>query len=319
MVGKKIFNLIPILLGVFFLFHPGFAEEKVVQSVWTSLPVAIDAREEDWSRETLTSEESVDADFAFRNDAANLYVLFIIRNKDFLSSLEATGITVYFNTEGKTKKNNGIRFFRRMATPDEVILAFERQGQELSEKQKEEIRSNSGYRLYDCELIEKKKVTPIGTARGTEFELPTYKYDSKGDITVFEFRIPLCKENQPAGIGVAQGGAFKIGFEWGGLTKEMQAARIARTAAAAEKGVERETASQDHARGRETGGFSTDAPSSGLGRTVPKKYSFWLDVKLAAGQESGPATISFNLFLFGRTKRRKIYAGRRAETRGVQW
>jgi hypothetical protein len=282
MIGKKIPNHIPILLGVFVLFHHGVTKEKFVQSAWTFLPVVIDAREEDWTGEALTSEESVGVDFAFRNDAANLYLLFIIKDKKFLSTLEATGITIYFNSEGKKKKDNGIRFFKRLATPDEVILALERPGQELSEEQKEEIKSKPSYRLYSCELIEKKKVSSIETPRGADLEPPTFKYDGKGEITVFEFRIPLSKETQSAGIGVAQGGTFKIGFEWGGLTKEMQAARMARTAAAAEKGVERETASEDHARGRETGGFSTGAPSSGLGRTVPKKYSVWLDVKLAS-------------------------------------
>jgi hypothetical protein len=292
MIGKKIINHILFLLGVFVLFHPGFAEEKTVRSAWTSLPVAIDARQEDWNGAALTSEESVGADFAFRNDAGNLYVLFIIKDKNFLSTLEVTGMTIYFNTEGKKKKDNGIRFFHRLATPDEVLLALERQGQELSEEQKAEIKSKPNYRLYNCELIEKKKVSPVETPPGTELEPPTFKYERKGEIAVFEFRIPLSKENHPAGIGVAPGGAFKIGFEWGGLTKEMQAARIARTAAAAEKGVERETASEDHARGREAGGFSTGAPSSGMGRTVPKKYSLWLDVKLAQRQGPGPSTSS---------------------------
>jgi hypothetical protein len=37
MSGKIISNHIPVLLGVFVLFHPGFAEEKLVQSAWTSL------------------------------------------------------------------------------------------------------------------------------------------------------------------------------------------------------------------------------------------------------------------------------------------
>lgn len=282
MKGKKILSYISILLAVFIHFHPGFSKEKLVQSTWTSLPAAIDASGEEWSGDVLASEESAAVDFAFRNDAGNLYLLFIIKDRNFLSTVEATGITIYYNAEGKKKKDRGIRFFKRKATPDELILALERQGQILSEEQKEEIKSKSSYLLYDCELIEKKKVSPIEILPGTESEPPTFKHAKKGEMSVFEFRIPLSQENQPAGIGVGPGGTFKIGFEWGGLTKEMQAARLARTTAASERGVERDTASEDHARGSETGGFATSGPSSGLSRTSPKKYSFWLDVKLAS-------------------------------------
>jgi hypothetical protein len=46
MFGKIISNHIPVLLGVFALFHTGFSKEKVVQNTWTSLPVAIDAEED---------------------------------------------------------------------------------------------------------------------------------------------------------------------------------------------------------------------------------------------------------------------------------
>ncbi len=282
MKGKKILSYIPILLAVFVLFHPGFSEKKLVQSTWTSLPAAIDASEEEWSGEALISEESAGADYAFRNDANNLYILFIIKDKNYLSTLEATGITIYCNAEGKQKKDRGIRFFKRQATPDELILALERQGQVLSEEQKEEIKSRPSYLLYDCELIKKNKVSPIEIPPGFEYEPPTFKHAKKGEMTVFEFRIPLSQENQAAGIGVEPGGSFKIGFEWGGLTKEMQAARLARVAAASERGVESETASENHARGSRSESSSTGASSSGISRTGPKKYSFWLDVKLAS-------------------------------------
>lgn len=282
MRDKKIFNRILIALGIFALFHPVLAKEKLVQSIWAGQPAKIDALEEEWSGVALISEESAGADLAFRNDADNLYILFIIKNKDFLSTLEATGMTIYYDNLGKKKKDYGLRFFRRQITPDEFIQILERRGQVLSEEQKEEIRSKPSYILYDGELIEKKKTSPLETPLAAGLAPPAFRFAKKEEMTVFEFRIPLSRENQPGGIGVAAGGTFKIGFEWGGLTKEMQAARLAKVAAASEKGVERDTASEDHARGSETGGFAASGPSSGLSRTGPKKYSFWLDVKLAS-------------------------------------
>lgn len=282
MRGKTIFHNIIIILALCILFLPSPAKEKLVQSSWASLPVAVDGSEEEWSEEPLVSEESAGVDYAFRNDGDNLYLLFIIKGKEFLSTLDATGITIYFNTEGKKKKDHGFRFFKRKATADEIILALENQGRVLTEDQKGEIKSKPSYLLYDYELIEKKKGSAFEMAPGTEYQPPAFKSAQEGEMTVLEFRIPLSQENQPAGIGIEPGGSLKIGFEWGGLTKEMQAARLARTAAAAEKGVERETASEDHARGSESGGFSAGASSSGKAKTSPKKYSFWLDLKLAS-------------------------------------
>ncbi len=282
MRAKKIFNQILIVLGIFVLFQPVLAKEKLVQSTWSAQPAKIDALEEEWSGVAMTSEESAGTDLAFRNDADNLYILFIIKNKDFLSTLEATGMTIYHDNLGKKKKDYGLRFFRRQITPDEFIQILERGGQALSEEQREEIRSKPSYILYDGELIEKKKTSPLDTPLAPGLKPPTFRYTKKEEATVFEFRIPLSRENQPGGIGVAAGGTFKIGFEWGGLTKEMQEARLARVASASERGVERDTASEDHARGGETGGFAAGGPSSGLSRKGPQKYSFWLDVKLAS-------------------------------------
>jgi hypothetical protein len=278
---RRIFNQIMIALGVFVLFQPILAKEKLVQSTWAAQPATIDALEEEWSGVALTSEESVGVDLAFRNDADNLYILFVIKNKDFLSTLEATGIKIYYDSLGNKKKDYGLRFFRRQITPDEFIQILERRGRVLSDEQNEEIRSKLSYLLYDCELIEKKKISSLETPLAAGLEPPAFRYAKKGETTVFEFRIPLSRENQPGGIGVAAGGRLKIGFEWGGLTREMQAARLAREAAALERERERDTASESHASGSETGGFAPTNPSSGLSRKGLKKYSFWLDVKLA--------------------------------------
>ncbi len=282
MRNQKIFNQVLIALGMLFLFHPVVAKEKLIQSTWAAEPAKIDALEEEWSGVALTSEEGAGADLAFRNDASNLYILFIIKNKDFLSTLEATGMTIYYDNLGKKKKDYGLRFFRRQIAPEQFIQILERRGQVLSEDQKEEIRSKPSYILYDCELIEKKKTSRLETPLAAGLVPPAFRYTKKGEATVFEFRIPLNRENQAAGIGVEAGGTFKIGFEWGGLTKEMQEARLDRAASASERGVERETASEDHARGSETGSFATSSQSSGLSRTGPRKFSFWLDVKLAS-------------------------------------
>lgn len=280
-------NWFLMVSGFSFLFLSAEAADEFVQSAWAGRPVVIDASAEEWSDEVPLSQESPPVDVAVRNDAHNLYLLFIIRDNEFLSTLEATGMTIFVDPLGKKKKDQGLRFFRRQVNPDEFIQIVERRGQVLSEEQKQEIRSKSSYLLYDCEILEKKKSVPPESLLAEGVVLPAFRYVKQGERTVFEFRIPLGLGSGPGKIQIPRDRTFKLGFEWGGLTKEMQAARLARVVAASEKGAERETASESHARGGRTGDFSTGGASSGLSKSGPKKYSFWLDVKLASSIEPG--------------------------------
>ncbi len=262
------------------------AKDKTVQSSWAASPVVIDASVEEWSDEVFISRNNPDVDVAIRNDAQNLYLLFIIRNNEFLSTLEATGLTIYLDPQTKKKRDYGFRFFRRRVSAEEFIRVLEKLGQVLSDDQKAEIKTRPSYLLYDCEINEKKKVLPLESIANQGVELPTFHYVKQTERTVFELRIPLVRGGEPSGVRTAPGSTLSLGFEWGGLTREMQAARLARAAAASERGVERETASESHARGSRMEDVSTSTASPGLGRSAPRKYSFWLSVRLASPPEA---------------------------------
>lgn len=288
---KKRFD--PRLVGVLMVFIfilPLGAGEEVIESSWAVRPLVIDASGEEWSDVALFSKESPAVDVGIRNDAGNLYLLFVIRDNAFLSTLEATGLTIFLDPRGKKKKDYGLRFFRRQVGPDEFIQVLESRGQALSEEQKEEIRLGPSYILYDCEVIEKKKSLPIANLLAQGVEMPAFRYVKQAERTVFELRIPLGWGSGPGQIEVTASPTVQLGFEWGGLTKAMQAARLAREVTASEKGVERETASESHARGGRSGDFPSGGASSGLSRGQPKKYAFWLNVKLASPPERQPSS-----------------------------
>lgn len=284
MKTKKASFLLPPLLALLILAAPGVPEEAVKKSRWAASPVVIDGIEEEWSGEKLFSENKAGVDYFLRNDAENLYLLFIIRGQDFLSTLESTGITLYFNTEGRKKKDRGLHFIKRKVTADEIIRAMEQEGRLPSEELKADLKSKSNIFLYDYEIIRKKKSTAEETRTDGESKPPAFKYTKKAEETIFEFRIPLSQDGQPGGIGVLPGGSFKIGFEWGGLTDQMKAARMARIAGASERGAEGDTKSESHARNR-GGSIPGVSPSGGTSKKAPKVYSFWVDVKLASNQE----------------------------------
>ena len=85
-------------------FTAAVAKEKLVNSTWCAVPLRIDGTSNDWRGAALAFEKKVQADFTFMNDADYLYILFIFNDLRYLSSIDQTGMTVYFNVEGKKKK-----------------------------------------------------------------------------------------------------------------------------------------------------------------------------------------------------------------------
>lgn len=272
---------ISLVILVLFLTTTGFSKEEIIESKWTAQPPSIDGLDDDWSEDMLTSEKGVRVDFAVRNDAQNLYVLFVFKDPKSLSSINATGITLYFNTEGKKKKNNGVHFIKKQVTADQLIANLEKQGEILTEEQRKTIKAKPAIIMYDAEMAGKKgpeasETTPIpGTLR------PAFRTTQKGNEVIYEFRVPLARpETFPWGIGAEPGQNVNIGFEWGGMTDEMRKAMNAMARAELDQGVARESSAGNVIVSDRDDSRAPGTPSRG----VPKKYSFWVNVKLAQNQ-----------------------------------
>jgi hypothetical protein len=253
------------------------AKEKLVNSTWCATPLRIDGTNNDWQRATLTFEKKVQSDFAFMNDADYLYVLFIFNDPQYLSSIEQTGMTVYFNVAGKKKKDYGVRFLQNKISARQYIAMLEKREGTLSEAEKDRILSNPDYMIYDFELINKKAgekaAKPPSDAKPAIYRI----HQDKGKKIAFEMAVPLAKVAELApGIGTEPGKIIKVGFEWGGLTEAMKKARMERFKSQSERAAESVS---------ETPAGGTSA-SMARRRRTPKKYDFWVDVKLADKQKS---------------------------------
>jgi hypothetical protein len=281
MIDRKCLYGIAAWLALLILALPGFSQDKASESLWTKTPLTIDASAEDWSGQPLLADEDTGTELAFRNDADYLYLLLTVKDKEHLSTFDFTGMSVYFNTEGKKNKDRQLRFFKKMAKAEELIQALEKSGQTLSDEKKAELLSKKNYILYQCELIEGKKVSPVEALPGAQLLPPMFKVHTGGEKAFFKFRIPLDREKQAAGIGATPGGNLKVGFEWGGLTEQMKARRLAGMVAASEERPNPPQPSGYVDRGSQT---HTDI-SSEMRKSSPKKYSFWLDVKLAKAEQ----------------------------------
>jgi len=243
--------------------------------MWVGSSLSIDGLDDDWVGDTLNFEKKFEVDYAFRNDADNLYVLFIFKDPVYQSTIKDTGMTLWINTEGNKKKKYGIHFNTRRVTADNVISILEKQKGPLPEAEKNNIRSKPFYFFYQGDVKDKKGKILTPTALGGELAVPLFRAQAKQKLMVYELVMSLrILEKLSAKHKMEPGKTVKVGFEWGGLTERMKAQRMARLEQGAVRDSERRAKEGEAQR---TGGTSGEARLS----KGPKKYSFWVDVELA--------------------------------------
>jgi hypothetical protein len=258
----------------------GLAKETLVESQWTSAPVKIDGLDQDWQDATLLTDGGSNAQFSVKNDGKNLYVLFLFKDPMSASTIEYTGMKIFFNADGRKSKDLGIHFSKKQVTSDDLISSLEKKGEVLTEERKAEIRKQKAYYLFEAEVINAKKVAaPSDPA--TQTEPPAFATRSQRRVSVYEFRVPLSRINQPGGVGVEPGKTIKLGFEWGGMTSQIMKDMMARMVAGAG------TSNHDLRIGDSVSpemGSTGNMRSGGDYQRDPrtKFHSFWVDVKLAA-------------------------------------
>ena len=265
----------------------GFAAKDVITSEWAPAPQKIDGVTTDWGDFQMFTEKKVEADIGFRNDEKYLYVLFVFNNPRNLSSIQGTGMTIYFNKDGKKKKNIGINFLTKSIPPDEFIAMYEKQQGPLTEEQKTQFRGQKAFTVYEYEIKSKKSEENQAVAAGEGIRPAVFRLKSEEKQVVYEFAIPLEKTVELApGVGAEPGDALVIGFEWGGWTPETKAAAAARMGAqGSQAGMSAAGSDFTGDTGGAVGGGVEGLPREQLQqmrRMMPKEYSFWYDVQLAA-------------------------------------
>jgi hypothetical protein len=257
-----------LILGLGF-FLPIGAEEDVIQSVWTDKAPKVDGSADDWAEVTPTPWEKGRVSCACRNSAGSLYVLFVISDPKFRSTIEGTGITLYFSAEGKNK-DYAVHFRKKKVSAEEAI-AFQEKQTPLTEEQKSQLRTQPTYNLYFADVINKKAGTPA-PAEGFAGKPALFRYAQQQKALVYEFIIPLQRtEEWAAGVGAEAGQTVTVGFEWGGMTEEMR--KMAARRQGASSGIANE----------EIDGREREIVPEHLSGRVPNKYTYWGQLNLASG------------------------------------
>jgi len=281
----KTLLLFSLIMTVSFL---GFSKEKKLDSSWDVVPMKIDSFNNSWVGEALNFEKKVKVDYAFKNDAENIYVLFIFKDSKYMSSIKNTGMTIWFNREGKKKKKYGIKFKENKTGPYELISFLEKQQGFISEEKKNEIRSKPNYFMLSSEVINKNNKSKSPDEVNDKTRTAWFRMKEQQGMVVYEFGIPLEMVSEiDQGIGIGPGKSIKVGFEWGGMTKEMKMAmnrdadiaNLPQTCATSSS-CEPDLGGKRHSKK----GPSTNDSSPGSRLRGPKKYCFWVNVQLAENQ-----------------------------------
>jgi len=271
-----------ILIAVLIAAVPYFAKDKIIESKWAAMPLQIDGQTAEWAQDVLETSKSEQVSYAFKNDANHLYVLFIFNESKTLSSISATGMTFWINTEGKEKKNYGMRFYLRQLTGEQLVKEMEKQGETIPEEKKQELlKSKSPFRLFACDAVNKKGEIIPHPGKG----MATFRAGRVEKNTVYEFVIPIALLNDPASttpFDVAK--PFKLGFDWGGMTDEMKKAQAANLGDQGARASASEANLESQIREGEGSGFRVpDASLTGM-RSKFKRYEIWIDLKIAQTQ-----------------------------------
>jgi len=238
---------------------PAFAEDLAAKSVWTGGAVQIDGLAEEWAGDAMTVHKKTKVECAFRNDADYLYILLAYKDPAFLSTLDRSGVTIYYDSRGENRKERGLKFTKVMLTADQLIARRRSQGKSLTDEQIAEIKSKPFHPMFMFGFINRKDHEQMAAAKPRLN--PDFNATADGSVRLFEFKIPLTKdENHPFGLGVEPGGKVKIGVEWGGRT---------------EAPTQQEADLTRRISDRDAPGVETQI------RKGTPKYTFWLAVELA--------------------------------------
>jgi len=268
----------------------GFANDKPMECKWIATPPSIDGMNTEWGNVSLSTYKKAKIEYAFMNDAENLFVLFIFRDPKFLSSITWTGLTVWISPQGENEKDLGIRLMKKQISADDYIAILEKQiGQEMPEDRKAQVRQNKAYMMFEQQLINKKAEGYSKDAEPPIYQGALFRNNVLDKVVLYEIAISLPKLAEVApGIALEPGKGVNLNFEWGGATKEYKEALtrgMAQQETTATAGAATSTFTDERSGGSlrdmdaEHGSVKMARMRGQLLRV--KQYDFWVELNLA--------------------------------------
>ena len=102
---KKSLCLLTTILVTISLWGCGGGPELEVQSRWSDSAVVLDGIADDWAGFPLEYSEEEKISLGVRNDAENIYFVFLSRDEQMVRKIQMAGVTLWFDTAGGKKKD----------------------------------------------------------------------------------------------------------------------------------------------------------------------------------------------------------------------
>lgn len=285
--NKMISSVLFVLLALA-LVAISYAKDKPVDSKWAAALPSVDGMNTEWGKVSLNSYKKTKVDYAFMNDAENLFVLFIFRDLKFLSSINWTGLTIWISPQGEKEKDLGIRLMKKQISADDYIAILEKQvGKEMPEDKKAQIRQNKAYMMFEQHLINKKAEGYSKDAEPPKYQGALFRNNVVEKAVIYEIAISLPKLAEVApGIAMEPGKGVSLNFEWGGATKEYRealASGMAQRDMSARAGQATGSLTAERGGGRLGSAENDSAQLARMRRKLQqvKQYDFWVELNLA--------------------------------------
>jgi hypothetical protein len=274
--------LLSIFLGSFLLVG---CKTQEVQTNWSSEPVKVDGKMDDWANTPMLYFEESGVQLGLRNDNVNLYILFRFNNEAWLRAIRMGGLTLWINNSGSKKKALGIRYtggpsffdFQKMRSSDEGGFQEAMTPEQRQRFHNREEKATDQLTIIDKINNQERSLPAIGLGG------PAVSYDSSQGGYTYEFSLPLQKsDSSEFGIGAQSGQTICLGIEWGGMSMgKGQHQRPDRSGSGGE-GEPEMGGRQTGGRGRGGwGGGRGERPGGSSDSQSSEKQELWIKIKLA--------------------------------------
>jgi hypothetical protein len=217
---KKISFLLLIVLSTTLLVG---CKKKEIVSQWKPENLKIDGKSSDWEEIPLTMSDKIRGAMAVVNDAENQYIILKLSDQRMARKIQRMGLTVWINSEGKKKKEFGIRY-----TGSQALATVLQPQMEFNDQNRESARFAKMGEMMSAHLpgpgmigiIQNENVTmePEKNPWG-----PSAASAENQGIYCYEFKIPLqfdksVTDEQTTSVN----DKIKVCLEVGGMTDEMK-------------------------------------------------------------------------------------------------
>ena len=214
---RKRLSFLTTVLGTSFLCGCGSGPAIEIQGHWSDSAVIMDGSADDWAGSPIEYSEEENISLGVRNDAENIYLVFLTRDEGLVRKIHMGGLTLWFDATGGKKKEFGIGY--RGSIPLMKELDEESRFREnMTPEQKTRFQERESQMLGMITVI--KKGEEVSMPENNPKGLAAASAHQQG-VFAYEFRVPIATHDSISyAIGSLFGEKISMGLEIAGISRD---------------------------------------------------------------------------------------------------